>query len=157
MVSCSYLGWWIARDRRSSIVRSGPMDNAALVDGDVGHRRARKDFIVDQVAFNPGLDPIATVERHLGLGPAEIATIVGVAESVLGSVTTLPQPAERRLRALVALAERVDDTFEPAGAEGWLTAPNRALRGAVPLAELRAGHLDAVEAALEAIDSGVYV
>lgn len=58
--------------------------------------------------------------------------------------------------ALEALAERVDDTFTAAGAAEWLDTPNRVLRGATPSTELRAGRIDAVEAALEAIDSGVY-
>ena len=112
---------------------------------------------VSQATIDPILAGLDAIARHLHLDRREVAAILGVSEPALRSLASLAVETRRRLEGLVELAERVNDTFEPAGAEGWLTAPSRDLRGATPLEELRVGRVDAVDAALEAIDSGVYV
>ena len=70
-----------------------------------------------------------------------------------------PQRAyRRRLHALVELHHHLGETFTTMeAAREWLTAPSRYLAGLTPLEVLRAGRTDRVEAALEAIDSGVYL
>ena len=70
-----------------------------------------------------------------------------------------PQRAyRRRLHALVELHHHLGETFATMeAAREWLTAPSRYLAALTPLEVLRAGRSDRVEAALEAIDSGIYL
>jgi hypothetical protein len=70
-----------------------------------------------------------------------------------------PQIATRqRLAAMEALHAHLRDTFTDDDAiREWLHADNRYLGGLRPVEALKAGRIDRVEAALEAIDSGVFV
>jgi transcriptional regulator with XRE-family HTH domain len=66
--------------------------------------------------------------------------------------------ARRRLAYLVALDRHLRETFgSPAGAQAWLHTSNRHLGGMTPADAMRAGRIDRVEAALEALDSGIFV
>ncbi|MHB1005347.1 MAG: MbcA/ParS/Xre antitoxin family protein [Chloroflexota bacterium] len=57
-----------------------------------------------------------------------------------------------------ALRHRLLGTFTTAeAARAWLNAANRYLGGLTPADALRVGRLDRVEAALEALDSGVFI
>jgi hypothetical protein len=73
--------------------------------------------------------------------------------------TSYPQhEARERLSALEALAQRLTDTFVTPDAAGrWLHESSRYLGGLTPADALRVGRIDRVEAALEALDSGVFV
>jgi hypothetical protein len=63
-----------------------------------------------------------------------------------------------RLDALDALATRLDHTFKtPAGVAAWLHAPSGYLGGSRPIDALLQGRIDAVDAALEVLDSGIFV
>jgi uncharacterized protein (DUF2384 family) len=70
-----------------------------------------------------------------------------------------PQRGMRvRLAALIALDHHLRDTFEsPEAIQAWLHANNRHLGGLSPVDAMRAGRVDRVEAALEALDSGIFV
>lgn len=72
---------------------------------------------------------------------------------------TYPRHGSRqRLAALAALHTHLLDTFETSeAARAWLHAGSRYLGGLTPLDALRAGRLDRMEAALAALDSGVFV
>ena len=71
----------------------------------------------------------------------------------------LPQhDARRRLYVLLDLQRHLDDTFRNAEARrAWLHAESAYLGGLTPADALRVGRPDRVEAALEALDSGVFV
>ncbi len=111
------------------------------------------------------ITPAQAVERlegDLGLTKGELAAALDATSRTLErwrAGTTHPQrDARRRLAALLNLDEHLRDTFTDwEAARQWLRAPNPYLGGLTPADALRAGRADRVEAALEALDSGVFV
>jgi hypothetical protein len=76
--------------------------------------------------------------------------------SLESRVAMKPRPYQKK--ALNALHHRLCDTFGGSEARrAWLRASNRHLGGLAPADAMRAGRVDRVDAALEALDSGVYV
>lgn len=71
---------------------------------------------------------------------------------------TYPQhEARERLATLVALADRLMETFRTAEAiHIWMNTANRYLGGFTPIEAIRAGRVDRVDAALEALDMGIF-
>lgn len=64
----------------------------------------------------------------------------------------------RRLAELLDLNRYLLKTFgERAASRSWLEAPSRYLGGLSPTEAVRAGRFDRVEAALEALDSGIFL
>lgn len=72
---------------------------------------------------------------------------------------SLPQHAGRtRIDALVRLRDRLQETFTTADTiHAWMQADNRYLGGLRPADAVRAGRVDVVNNALEALDSGIFV
>lgn len=72
---------------------------------------------------------------------------------------TFPQPGKRaRLEQLDALIARLDDTFKTReDSREWLYARSGYFGGLRPIDALLSGRIDAVDAALEALDSGIFV
>lgn len=72
---------------------------------------------------------------------------------------TFPQrDARQRLADLIALDQRLRDTFDSTEAiQSWLHTSNRYLGGLTPAEVTRVGRLDRVDAALEALDSGIFL
>lgn len=72
---------------------------------------------------------------------------------------TFPQTANReRLEELEALVRRLDETFKTRdGSREWLHSGSGYFGGLRPIDALLRGRIDAVHAALEALDSGVFV
>ena len=72
---------------------------------------------------------------------------------------TYPQHETRmRLARLLDLDRHLRETFEEReAAREWLEAPSRYLGGLRPIEAVRVGRFDSVEAALEALDSGVFL
>ena len=111
------------------------------------------------------MTPAQAVERlegDLGLSRGELAAALGTTPRTLErwrAGTTHPQRhARRRLAALLNLDEHLRVTFtDREAAREWLRAPNPYLGGLTPSDALRAGRADRVEAALEVLDSGVFV
>ena len=111
------------------------------------------------------ITPAQAVERlegDLGLTRGELAAALGATPRTLErwrTGATHPQrDARRRLAALLNLDEHLRDTFTDwEAAREWLRAPSPYLGGLTPADALRAGRADRVEAALEALDSGVFV
>lgn len=103
---------------------------------------------------------VERLEESLGLTRVELAAALGASPRTLErwrSQETHPQRgARRRLAELVGLEEHLSETFG-GSARIWLREPSPYLGGLAPADALRAGRADRVEAALEALDSGVFV
>lgn len=105
---------------------------------------------------------VLRLSRDLGLSTATLARATGTSARTVErwrTGETLPQrDARRRLAALLALDRRLRETFDsPATIRSWLNAENRYLGGLTPADAVQVGRFDRVEAALEALDSGVFV
>jgi uncharacterized protein (DUF2384 family) len=111
------------------------------------------------------MTPRQVVEQlaaELGLSNDDIAQALGTNARTITrwrAGQTFPQhAARRRLAALLSLHHRLRDTFTtPEAARDWLHEANRYLGGLTPAEALRVGRFDRVEAALEALDSGIFV
>lgn len=108
--------------------------------------------------------PAAVIElwRALGLTLSDLTMALGVEPRSLErwrSGEAVPQrEARKNLAALENLRCHILETFEsPHDASKWLDAANRYLGGLTPADALRVRRPDRVEAALEALDSGVFV
>jgi hypothetical protein len=101
------------------------------------------------------------VERELLLSEHDIAQALGVDLRTLDRWRsgTYPQRETRdKLSALAALSQRLCATFTtPEVRRVWLQDDSRFLGGLAPIDALRAGRFDRLEAALEALDSGVFL
>ena len=98
----------------------------------------------------------------LGLSAGELAQALGVNTRSIErwrTGETHPQrDARQRLGELEALVEHLEQTFAtPEARRAWLRDASRYLGGLTPAEALRAGRIDRVEAALEALDSGIFV
>jgi hypothetical protein len=104
---------------------------------------------------------LSRVEREMELTPAELAGALGVSQRTVGrwrAGATLPQRTARtKLAELADLNRRLHETFEDEAVPVWLRAPNRYLGNLAPAELLRLGRLDRVDAAIEVIDSGVFL
>lgn len=103
---------------------------------------------------------IAELETRLGIEEREIALALGISTRSLNrwsSGETHPQRESRmRLARLLTLAERLEEAFGE-NANEWLESDSRYLGGLKPIEALRAGRIDRVEDALEALDSGIFL
>lgn len=72
---------------------------------------------------------------------------------------SFPQREGRaRLESLLALRAHILDTFDTLNAvQTWMRANNRYLGGMTPANAAQAGRIDRIEAALTALDSGMFV
>ena len=98
----------------------------------------------------------------LGVQPQDLRDIFRIDQRTLDkwlSGEAFPQRAARaRLNELDALHRHLGETFsDMADARAWLGDPSRYLSGLTPLEVLRIGRVDRVEAALEALDSGIFL
>ncbi|MDQ3694663.1 MAG: hypothetical protein M3464_13705 [Chloroflexota bacterium] len=105
------------------------------------------------------LDQIAT---DLRLSEPQLAGALGVTPRTLErwrTGTRYPQhDSRRRLETLTRLHERLQASFSTSGAmTNWVHADSGYLRGLKPVDALQVGRIDAVDAALEALDSGIFV
>ncbi len=114
-------------------------------------------------ATEPRLDTtperaIAELESRLSLSEPDIALALGISTRSLhrwSSGESHPQRGSRAyLARLLALADRLEETFGES-ADEWLGSDSRYLGGIKPIEALRAGRIDRVENALEALDSGI--
>jgi uncharacterized protein (DUF2384 family) len=105
--------------------------------------------IVDTVSVDLDV-PITELARALGADPRTVER---------WRSGTYPQRETRqRLADLQHLHVHLRDTFASAEAlKEWVHGPNRYLGGLSPADAIRVGRFDRVEAALEALDSGVFI
>ena len=99
---------------------------------------------------------------YLQLTEGELAQAVGASPRSVARWRvdqSYPQhEARRRLDSLDALVRRLDESFtSPEGAVLWLRSESGYFGGLRPLDALLRGRIDAVDAALEALDSGLFV
>jgi transcriptional regulator with XRE-family HTH domain len=107
----------------------------------------------------------ATIDQlvaRFGIGEAQFASALGVSPKTVErwrSDESVPQiESRRRLEALIALDARLQETFtSPDGAVRWLHSDSGYFGGLKPVDALVSGRIELVDAALEAIDSGIFV
>lgn len=102
------------------------------------------------------------LQEATGLSEEELAGALGTSHRTLQrwrAGTAYPQQlARQRLAELLRLQRRVVETFEgPDAVRRWFHSQSRYLGGITPAEAVRVGRLDRVEAALEALDSGVFL
>jgi hypothetical protein len=107
-------------------------------------------------------DHLTGLMTFLGISTAELARVLQTSDrTVLRWLTdeTYPQhDARKKLGALDALAQRLRTSFEsPEASLEWLRSRSGYFGGLRPLDALLSGRIDAVDAALEALDAGVFV
>jgi hypothetical protein len=105
---------------------------------------------------------LETLESGLGLGEEDLAQALTTNRRTLHRWKTgavYPQhSARRRLVGLLRLDRRLRQVFTTDRASHeWLTSPSLYLGGMTPAEAIRVGRGDRVEAALEALASGVFV
>lgn len=105
---------------------------------------------------------IEELTRGLGLSEKWLSDALGATPRTLErwrSGETHPQrEARERLVFLLRLDDHLKDTFGDRESRlAWLEEPSRYLGGIRPKEAIRVGRADRVEAALEALDSGVFV
>jgi hypothetical protein len=105
---------------------------------------------------------IGSLTGFLQISDAQLAQIVGASPRTVqrwrDSVTFPQHESRKRLDDLVALVHRLDESFKtPEGAVLWLRADSGYFGGLKPIDALLRGRIDAVDAALEALDSGIFV
>jgi len=106
---------------------------------------------------------VQALEEGLGLSRGELlASALGASARTVErwrTGQTYPQhEARERLADLLALEGRLGETFvDPEARRAWLRSGSPYLGGLTPQEALLAGRADRVRAALEALDSGVFV
>jgi DNA-binding transcriptional regulator YiaG len=103
-----------------------------------------------------------TLEKSLGVSEDELAQALDSNRRTLQrwrEGTAYPQQlARQRLAELLRLQRRVSEMFKGRDAvRRWFHSESRYLGGMTPAEAIRVGRLDRVEAALEALDSGVFL
>jgi putative toxin-antitoxin system antitoxin component (TIGR02293 family) len=130
-------------------------DDTAVEWGGVERSRAIQLDLLPQAVID-------RLESELDLNPNDIADALSVDRRTVErwrTGQTFPQhDARRRLADLWSLRGRLRSTFSsPEAASRWLHEPSRYLGGLTPMDALHAGRFDRVEAALDALDSGVFL
>ena len=102
------------------------------------------------------------LQKGMGLSEEQLAEVLGASRRTVQrwrAGTAYPQQlARQRLAELLRLQRRVRETFKGRDAvRRWFHSESRYLGGMTPAEAIRVGRLDRVEAALEALDSGVFV
>ena len=102
------------------------------------------------------------LQEAMGLSEEELAGALGTSHRTVQrwrAGKAYPQQlARQRLAELLRLQQRVRETFEGLDTvRRWFHSPSRYLGGMTPAEAVRVGRLDRVEAALEALDSGVFL
>ncbi len=102
-------------------------------------------------------DQLRQLSSFFGLDPATLATVVhSGSRTPNGSVS--PIQIDAAICALTALQQRLDTMFASHdGVERWLHTPSGYFGGGLPFDYLVAGKIDRVNAALDAIEAGVFV
>lgn len=107
-------------------------------------------------------DALDAIQSVLGVTDDELAQALDADRRTLRrwrAGAAYPQlMARQRLAALLALEQQLAETFTNTDAvRRWFHAPSRYLGGITPLEAVRAGRTDRVEAALGALDAGVFL
>ena len=107
-------------------------------------------------------DALREIQDTLQLSPDDLARALDVNPRTLErwrDGESIPQRESRaHLSALTELSRRLTSSFAgPDGPRLWLRDPNRYLGWLTPLEALLAGRIDRVQAALTALDAGIFI
>lgn len=107
-------------------------------------------------------EQLAQLTTSLGISYDELAEVLGTDRKTVYrwlADEAFPQAHNRaRLDELETLVERLDESFRTqAGSANWMHARSGYFGDLRPVDALLRGRIDAVNAALEALDSGVFV
>ena len=107
-------------------------------------------------------EQLVRLTSNLDISYDELAQILGTDRKTVSrwrAEERFPQPHNRaRLDELEALVHRLDASFKTReGAVTWLRSPSGYFGGLCPIDALLRGRIDSVDAALEALDSGIFV
>ncbi len=101
------------------------------------------------------------LQGDLALSDEELAGVLALSpvqlERVRAGRYRLPDESDERLEQLIALNDRLQDSFQPDGVIDWLRYGLRYAHGETGLALLTAGRFDRFTAALDAFDAGVFL
>jgi hypothetical protein len=101
------------------------------------------------------------VQGDLALTDDELAGVLGLTPAQLERARTnadrLPLSAADRLDQLVALNERLQESFKPEGVIIFVRSGLRYAHGETALALMSAGRFDRITAALDAFDTGIFL
>lgn len=102
------------------------------------------------------------LQEAMGLSEEELAAVLGTSHRTLkrwrAGAAHPQRVARQRLAELLRVQQRVRETFEGRDTvRAWFRGENRYLGGMTPVEAIRVGRLDRVEAALDALDSGVFL
>lgn len=101
------------------------------------------------------------VQRDLGLSDGEMATVLAVPVATIRHPGMQEAPddsaSEQHLRVLTELHGRLRESFAPEAAAAWLRAESRYLAGQRPVDALLSQRFDRVDAALGALEWGIFV
>lgn len=108
------------------------------------------------------MDALHLLERSLGLSIDGLAQILGVTPSTITEWARrdaisphAPSETDEKLMALLVLNVHLSDLFgTPEDARAWMHRPLPFLGHMTPIDAVKAGRIESVEAALEAIDEG---
>lgn len=100
--------------------------------------------------------------RQLCLSDDELSVALGVTKRTLNrwrNAEAYPQhEARRRFEELLEFGDTLNDVFDtPEAGRSWMRTNHRYLGGLTPLEAIRAGRVDRARAALEALESGVWL
>ncbi len=107
-------------------------------------------------------EQLGRLMRTFDISHTDLAKVVGASDRTMMrwlADDMYPQRESRdKLEELEVLVRRLDETFTtPEGAVAWLHSRSGYFGGLRPLDALLQGRIDAVDAALEALDAGVFV
>lgn len=101
------------------------------------------------------------LQNELALSNDELAGVLGLSPDQLEPVRErgepLPSSSAERLDQLVALTERLQDSFQPEGVVIWVRSNLRYAHRETALALMTAGRFDRITAALDAFDAGIFI
>jgi len=115
--------------------------------------------MVGTIVLSAHLEHLMTT---LGMTYTELARAMGTSDRTvmrwLADETYPQHDARAKLDELTTLVQRLDESFKtPQGPAMWLRARSGYFGDLAPLDALLSGRIDAVDAALEALDAGVFV
>jgi hypothetical protein len=101
------------------------------------------------------------LQGELALTDEELAGVLALSPAQLERVREgsdrLPDASDDRLDQLIALNDRLQDSFQPEGVIDWLRSGLRYAHGETGLALMTAGRFDRFTAALDAFDAGIFL
>lgn len=113
------------------------------------------------VAYLTPVNALDHASDLFGIAADDLAVAVGANSRTLGRWRRHDHYPQRRVRTkmreLLQLELHLQQTFEPSGIRIWLNEPSHYFGGVAPADIIRLGRFDRVEAALIALDSGVFI